>query len=372
VTGRNQGDVRRTTRARDVTLAVHDGHHAVRLRLTSGRGSRLVMTRRQAGCALPVTARSLAFWEHSSAGLSVLAAYRTAQGWTAPRTLARIPPSRSWRHPTVRLPAAPPGAVRMSIGFAVIRVGAATVDTVTLQPPPVQPPSVQPVSVTPPTAPAGLVTNEFAYWNPGLSSSVSSPDWEMTSGSLFSTGTALWTGRPDTVNPDATSSNGTDSAVFRLTTKRADFGNVAVTFTLHNNGLTSTASTPPVDWDGVHIFLRYQSEYQLYYASVNRRDGHVVLKKKCPGGPSNGGTYYELAPEISGHPIPFGTDQAVGASAVNNADGSVTLSLSLDGTTVVSATDNGVGCAPLTSAGKVGIRGDNDDFTFSAFSVTAA
>ena len=122
----------------------------------------------------------------------------------------------------------------------------------------------------------------------------------------------------------------------------------------------------------MHIFLRYQSEYQLYYASVNRRDGHVVIKKKCSGGPSNGGTYYELGPgEISGHAIPFGTDEPVGASVINNADGSVTLTLSLNGTTIITATDNGVGCAPITAPGKVGIRGDNDNFTVSGFTVTA-
>jgi hypothetical protein len=214
------------------------------------------------------------------------------------------------------------------------------------------------------------VTNEFAFWNPTLPSSSVSPDWELTSGSLFAKDGAYWTGAPDTANPNATSSNGTDSAIFRLTTKRADFGDVGVTFALHNDGLTSTASTPPVAWDGVHIFLRYQTEESLYYASVNRRDGHVVIKKKCPGGPSNGGTYYELGPgEVANHPIAFATNQNVGATVVNNSDGSVTLTLSLSGTRIISATDNGIGCSPIRQAGKVGIRGDNDDFTFSGFTV---
>lgn len=194
----------------------------------------------------------------------------------------------------------------------------------------------------------------------------------MTSGSLFASGGSYWTGIPDDIAPNATSSTGTNSAVFRLTSQRADFQNVAVSLTLHNNGLTSTSSTPPVAWDGVHIFLRYQSEYQLYYASVNRRDGHVVIKKKCPGGPSNGGTYYELGPgEVSGHAIPFGTDQQVGASVVNNADGTVTLTLSVGGLRLITATDNGVGCAPITAPGKTGLRGDNDNFTFRNFTVTS-
>jgi hypothetical protein len=41
--------------------------------------------------------------------------------------------------------------------------------------------------------------------------------------------------------------------------------------------------------------LRYRSEQSLYYPSVNRRDGQVVVKKKCAGGPFNGGTYDTLA-----------------------------------------------------------------------------
>jgi hypothetical protein len=33
--------------------------------------------------------------------------------------------------------------------------------------------------------PDGLITNEYAYWNPTHSDAVISPDWEMTSGSPF-------------------------------------------------------------------------------------------------------------------------------------------------------------------------------------------
>ncbi|MBK9102893.1 MAG: hypothetical protein IPM90_15765 [Austwickia sp.] len=43
---------------------------------------------------------------------------------------------------------------------------------------------------------------------------------------------------------------------------------------LRINRMTSTAPTPQVAWDGVHLFLRHQSEYSLYYASVARRDGY--------------------------------------------------------------------------------------------------
>ena len=219
----------------------------------------------------------------------------------------------------------------------------------------------------------GLVTNEYAYWNPDAQDARVSPDWELTSGSLFNRNQEGWTGAPDTVEPNATSSNGTDSGVFRLTTRRHDFGDVAVSFDLTNERLGFTVDTPPVAWDGVHIFLRYQNEKHLYYASVNRRDGTVVIKKKCVGGTDNGGTYYELSdggdPYVAGHPIPFGTRQHVGATVRNNADGSVTLTLLREGVVLARATDRGIGCAPIVAAGKVGIRGDNDAFTVDDFTV---
>ena len=257
-----------------------------------------------------------------------------------------------------------------------------TSTTTTTAPPVPAPPT--PSTSPPSTPPSGgilfahgfdlsdqLLTNEYAYWNPGARDAHVSPDWEMTSGSLFVRGNAAWSGVPDTVEPNATSSNGTDSAVFRLTTKRDDFGDVGVAFDLVNARLLSTADTPAVDWDGIHIFLRYQSEESLYYASVNRRDGTVVMKKKCAGGPDNGGTYYELTSYQSGHPIPFGARQRVGATVRNNPDGSVTLSLVRDGVTLQTATDRGVGCKPITTPGKVGIRGDNDEFSVDNFSVAS-
>jgi hypothetical protein len=125
-----------------------------------------------------------------------------------------------------------------------------------------------------------------------------------------------------------------------------------------------------VDWDGVHIFLRYRSEFNLYYASANRRDGHVVIKKKCVGGSDNGGTYYELGSgEVAGHPIPFGIWQKVGASVRNRADGSVALTLQVGGVTLLTVVDRGVGCPPIRAPGATGIRGDNDDFLFRDFRV---
>ena len=90
------------------------------------------------------------------------------------------------------------------------------------------------------TGPDGVVTNQYAFDNRNRPDAILSPDWEATSGSLFRRGGSAWTGVPDDVAPDATSSTGNASAVFRLRTVRSDFGNVAVSFSLLNNGLVST------------------------------------------------------------------------------------------------------------------------------------
>ena len=218
----------------------------------------------------------------------------------------------------------------------------------------------------------GVIANEFAHSNPGHTNAIRSLIWEMTSGTLFSSWGAGWTGIPDNIEPNTNSSNGNNSSVFRLTTKKADFGDVAVSFALLNQGLSSTTSTPPVDWDGVHVFLRYQSESNLYYASVNRRDNKVVIKKKTPGGPapSNGGTYSNLTSEIS-HTVPYNVWQMVTATVQNEQNGFVTIKLYGGNNLLVSAVDNGtILGAPITNPGKVGIRGDNANLKFENFTVT--
>jgi hypothetical protein len=216
--------------------------------------------------------------------------------------------------------------------------------------------------------PDGLITNEWAFRHPEDPAALVSPDWVMTSGPLFASDGAGWTGKPDRRAPNATSSSGTGSAVFRLVSRRRDFGNISVSFSLRNTGLVSTASAPPVAWDGVHVFLRYQSQYRLYSASANRRDGTVVIKKKCPGGPSNGGAYYVLG-EPGVHPVPYGVWQHVVATVRNDAGGSVSIRLEVEGQTVASAVDSGVGCPTIVSEGGVGIRGDNADFRIDDFVV---
>lgn len=225
-----------------------------------------------------------------------------------------------------------------------------------------------------PPAGTSLVTNEYAYWNPTLSSAVVSKDWEMNSGSLFThdtdTGPAYWTGKIDDGNPDLLSAKYTNSAIFRMTTIRSDFLDSQTRVKVRIDNQTQTPSTPAVAWDGVHIFMRYQSEESLYYASVARRDGAIVIKKKCPGGPSNGGTYYTLG-STSGYRIVLGQWKWFSAAIHTNADNSVTIDVSRIDKPVLSITDKGTGCAPITTPGKSGLRGDNSNFSFQNYRITA-
>ena len=177
---------------------------------------------------------------------------------------------------------------------------------------------------------------------------------------------------PDATEPNApASSNGNDSAIFRLVTRRADFGNVAVSFQLNNAGLTSTSATPAEDWDGVHIFLRYQSQTSLYYASINRRDGTAVIKKKVTGGPDNGGTYYELTPYLS-HAVPYGTWQSITAT-VQQRRRRHRHDPPARGRDARRAghRQRAVGGPPITAPGRVGLRGDNANFQFDDFRVSS-
>ena len=210
--------------------------------------------------------------------------------------------------------------------------------------------------------PNGLITNEYALYSGGPGRHVS-PTWIATSGSLFAHGGQGWTGVPDAVSPDRCSCRSTDSAIFRVVTRRHDFGDVAVSFTLTNQRLVNTRRTPALSLDGVHVFLRYRSPQELYVVSVNRRDHQVVAKKKLPGGHSNGGHYVQLGATSHFDWSP-GVAQHVRAAVRTLGPRRVVLTLEIDGRRVLDVVDDG---APLLAPGRVGLRGDNDQFLFDDF-----
>jgi hypothetical protein len=159
--------------------------------------------------------------------------------------------------------------------------------------------------------------------------------WQITSGSLsFEDGVAR-----------------TDSPVFRMVSADRGFNDVTVTVRLAVDDLRKGP-----DWSGAHVWVRYQSQYELYAVSVDREDGTMIIKKKCVGGSDNGGTYYNLT-DYQAATVPYGDWQDVTVTATDQSDGSVSITASRDGHTM-SANDDGVGCSPLHGGG-VGVRGDN-------------
>jgi hypothetical protein len=196
----------------------------------------------------------------------------------------------------------------------------------------------------------GLIASEHQPAPPG-------GRWTMTSGSLFRVDSTGWSGRSDAGGyPGATG-----SAVFRMVSTDRSLQDVDIAVDLLIENLSETGRTPPQDYDGVHVWARYRSPMELYAMSVDRRDGALVIKKKCAGGTDNGGTYFDLTPLMPGAPIPFGQRQHVRVRVQDLSDGSVAMSADRDGH-VFRAVDNGVGCAALTGPGAIGIRGDNAEF----------
>jgi hypothetical protein len=346
---------------------------------SGGSATRELGTTRSTTCGLPVTAGNrylLGAWYTANSMISPMVyAYAKARGWWLWYAGAPLSSSSTWARTDVTTPAVPAGVTHLGYALAFPATGRVRLDALAVR----EADAGRTASAATgavlfaPTFPAasGLVTNEYAYWNPSHSDAAKSSAWEMTSGSLFSSGGYGYTGRIDGGRPDPQSKAYTDSAVFRLNTRNYSYSDVRVAASVRLAELGSTSRTPEVDWDGVHIWLRYQSQYQLYYASVARRDGRVVIKKKCPGGPSNDGTYYELTKEITGYPIVLNAWRDVAASVRTNADGTVTIVLYLGGKAVVSGTDTGVGCPAITRPGSVGIRGDNARFYINGFTVTS-
>jgi hypothetical protein len=214
-----------------------------------------------------------------------------------------------------------------------------------------------------------LITNERAYFSPHSPGVHLSRAWLVTSGSLFSDSGAGWTGVPDDVPPNKISSNGTDSAVFRAVTRRADFTDVTVSFQLKVAGLVSTQRTPAVPYDGVHVFLRYQNPQHLYVVSVYRRDGIVAIKEKLPGGSANGGSYYTLAE--ARHQMPLHAWVPVSVT-IETEGRAVQIQLDIGAHQVLSLANRDTPVLPILGPGRVGLRGDNCEFYFRNFTVSPA
>ncbi|MWA00734.1 hypothetical protein F8568_010160 [Actinomadura sp. LD22] len=209
-----------------------------------------------------------------------------------------------------------------------------------------------------------LVTNEYAHWNPRASDARRSPDWDVTSGSLFVRDGAGWSGPPDQAVPDARSSTGTGSSVFRMNTRRADFEDVRVTLRVRVLRLVPGGGRAPTEpTDGLHLMLRRQDQTELYVASLARRDGLLVVKKKLTGGTENGGTYTTLG-QVR-HPFRPGAWQSFDVRITSNGRSLVTIAVRQDGRVLLEAVDGGRHGPPIVRPGSIGLRADNCEFAFT-------
>ncbi|MBM0256186.1 hypothetical protein [Micromonospora sp. 4G55] len=212
------------------------------------------------------------------------------------------------------------------------------------------------------SGPDGLVTNEYAYRHPDRPGVHRSDDWEVTSGSLYRRGGVAWTGTPDAAAPGVDSSTGTGSSVFRMTSRRHDFENVRVSLRLRNLGLTDTGREAASETDGVHLFLRWKDETELYVVSLNRRDDRIVIKKKLSGGDVNGGTYVTMGQ--APYQVRTGAWQSFEVAIATTPSGGVGIDVRQDDRMLVAATDKGDSGPPITGPGAIGLRGDNCEFEF--------
>ena len=70
--------------------------------------------------------------------------------------------------------------------------------------------------------------------------------------------------------------------------------------------------------------------------------------------------------------MPYGSWQTIKATVANLSTGSVRIKVYVGGVLLASVLDDGhIGGAPITRAGRVGIRGDNCNFQLDNFSVNS-
>lgn len=209
-----------------------------------------------------------------------------------------------------------------------------------------------------------LVTNEYAQNNPREPDAIVSPAWDVTSGSLFVRDGMGWTGPPDHESPSPDSSVATGSAVFRAFPRVETDGDSVVSLRLLPIGFVDDSNRQ--DWDGVHVLTRVRSDAEFYSVSVLRRDGLIAIKRKLPGGPSNGGTYVTLASAE----VPTAGDGWHDIRVdTTDRNGTVRILLWLDGVVVLEAIDAGEFAPPITGPSGIGIRGDNIEFTIDDLEV---
>jgi len=218
-----------------------------------------------------------------------------------------------------------------------------------------------------------------------------SPDWWLDSGANFNVangvGSTIVGDAPEGYyrmryaqrNPVDTDGGAHPQNLFRLLTTQTWDG--ATRQECYFRILDYHLSDSPQRYDpnGLLIFTRYKDADNLYYAGI-RVDGHAIVKKKSAG------VYYTLAERqvLPGHydhakePILLPEHRWIGlrSEAVDNRDGSVTVSLYMDERAngvwklLAQGIDAGVGGKPFRGPTRTGVRTDFMDVQLDNFAVS--
>jgi hypothetical protein len=214
-----------------------------------------------------------------------------------------------------------------------------------------------------------LLTNEFAFRHPGSPEAVVSPQWFVTSGSLFVRAGAATNGSLDDRETNPRSTTGTNSAVFRAYTKHRFQPSYRVTFEVRVEPPRQVPGLQPAPWDGLHLMVDADSPEAAYYVSLYRRNGQAVIKKKTPGGTVAGGSYSPLSRYVPCRIHP-GRWTEVRVDVRSAGSRAVTIDLYENGTLLTTATDQpSFSGSPPFSEGRIGIRADKTRFAIKEFRV---
>jgi hypothetical protein len=219
--------------------------------------------------------------------------------------------------------------------------------------------------------PDRLLSNEFAFRHPDSPDAVVSPQWFVTSGSLFVRSGAATNGSLDDRPANPSSTTGTNSAVFRTYTKQRFRPNYRVTFEVRVEPPRDVPGLSPAPWDGLHLMVDADSPEAAYYVSLYRRNGQSVIKKKTPGGTVAGGSYTPLSRYVPCHIRP-GRWTEVRVDVRGDGSHGVTIDLYEDGTLLTTATDqSSLSGSPPFTEGRIGIRADKTNFSIKDLRIEA-
>jgi hypothetical protein len=216
-----------------------------------------------------------------------------------------------------------------------------------------------------------LLTNEFAFRHSGSPDAVVSPQWFVTSGSLFVRAGAATNGSLDDRAANPHSTTGTNSAVFRAYTKQRFQPSYEITFEVRVEPPRQVPGLRPAPWDGLHLMVDANSPEAAYYVSLYRRNGQSVIKKKTPGGTVAGGSYAALSRYVPCHIHP-GRWSEVRIDVRSAGSHAVTIDLYENGTLLTTATDQpSLSGTPPFTEGRIGIRADKTNFAIKDLRIEA-